>query len=200
MYRYLLTAAVLLFLVSCDDDPVSHNDEDHVEAVGFKLLEEDQTVIDHPDNSLTVTGSISVAEGGEVELELFFYNEDGELFNPLEEEHGDHDDHGHDDDHEDEEISIGFSFIEGGVTKSTSSFVLVEVEDEHHDEHGDDEAARIQGIKAEPVDEDHGIHIALEGISAGSTKLVIQILHGDHADFESSPITINVTTPIIIAI
>lgn len=198
MYRYLLTAAVLLFLVSCDDDPVSHNDEDHVEAVGFKLLEEDQTVIDHPDNSVTVAGSISVDEGGELELELFFYNEDGELFNPLEEEH---DDHGHDDDHEDEEVSIGFAFIEGGVTKSTSSFVIAEVEDEHHDdEHGAGEAHRIQGIKAEPAEEEHGIHIALEGVAAGTTKLVIQILHGDHADFESSPITINVTTPIIIEI
>jgi hypothetical protein len=157
--------------MACSENPVEKVHENHVEPVGFQIKYNEEILIDHPDNSLVVSDSISIFVNDTAEFELFFYDEDGNLFNPLH-----HDEDGHED-HEEEELSLSFVFVENGLEKSTSDYVSIAVEDEH-DHEGEEE-------HEEDVEPNH---LEVVGKSVGNTKIKILILHGDHPDFESTPI------------
>tara|TARA_Y100000590_G_C15381616_1_gene886551 strand:+ start:254 stop:739 length:486 start_codon:yes stop_codon:yes gene_type:complete len=76
----------------------------------------------------------------------------------------------HDDEHEDEEAFLSFSEYD-------SDIILIEQVDDHDHDH------------------DHGMEIRIVGISSGFTSFKLELMHGDHADYETideTPIQITV--------
>ena len=75
------------------------------------------------------------------------------------------------------------------VTILDATIATVEVEG--HDEDGDDD----HGDDDHDHGEEHGHALHVAGVSAGSTSFKLELMHGDHADYTSSPdVTITVTS------
>ena len=164
----LLLTSMMFITTGCEDTDDDH-DHDHdagpTDAEGFVLETADGTELYKQLEGDVVTNNLSVAVGQELELAVHFLDHDGEEI--------EHDDH--DDEHTTEESILRVTILDATIAT---------VEVEGHDEDGDDDHGEEHG---------HALHVA--GVSAGSTSFKLELMHGDHADYTSSPdVTITVTS------
>ena len=158
-YLYTLLAGfVLLFAVSCED---KNDDEGHTDADGF-VLETEDGVEAYKEFKGVTTGSIELGVGDTLHFMVHFLDETGK---EIEHEEEGHDDHG---DEEDGVRVLGFN-------AAIAKVAMVE-----HEEEGDDHAGHDH-------DDEHGDKVLeVIGVSKGSTDFVLQLMHGDHADYTST--------------
>jgi hypothetical protein len=178
LFRFFkLAVLVCVFFIASCDNPEENKKEEHIDAEGFQLLLGDSVVIDHPDNSITVSNTLLMLftgneENDEKEFTVKFYDDHGNLFTPGEE----HDDHGHSEESIEEKLSI--RFFDGSQKVNTSDVLGVELGHEHEDESSHNEG------------DEWKFHLVPQ--KTGEAKIIVFIMHGDHSDFESQPITIRV--------
>ena len=177
MKTYKLTIALILSLflaTSC-----GHSDHDdshgHTEAEGFQLLSGSTVVLDHKNNSKAVTTALELTYTGnektdEKEYSVKFYNHEGNLFVP-----GKGDGHNHS---EGEEEKLKVMFLKDGKKVDADDVLKVELA---HDAHAG--GAHTDG-------DEWSFHLAPQ--KKGTEQIVILIMHGDHPDFESQPISVKV--------
>ena len=178
----LLSFVVTLpFMGGCgeDDNPIvddrDHEEEEaqlHADADGFALEVDGAEV--YRQFQGTDSGGLTVGVGAEIEVHVVFLDATGAEFHVGEEEE-EEDEHGHD---EEEAFSLGLSDYDSSIIE----IHLEEEEDEHaEDEHGDEEHAEEE------------LGFGLVGLKAGTTKIKLQLLHGDHPDFTAAlliPVTV----------
>ena len=160
----ILLTGMLLFTTGCEDDDHNH-EEDHVDADGFVLENEDGTVL-YREFEGDVTGAVVLSVGETLELSVHFLDHEGNEIDHEEEEEGE-------EDHED-----GLA-----VSEFDASIAIVEVEE--HEEEGDDD---------DDHDEEHGNALHIIGVSSGSTSFKLQLMHDGHADYTATnniPVTVN---------
>ena len=173
--------ATLPFMGGCgeDDNPIvddhDHEEEEvqlHADADGFALEVDGAEV--YRQFQGTDSGGLTVGVGAEIEVHVVFLDATGAEFHVGEEEE-EEDEHGHD---EEEAFSLGLSDYDSSIIE----IHLEEEEDEHaEDEHGDEEHAEEE------------LGFGLVGLKAGTTKIKLQLLHGDHPDFTAAlliPVTV----------
>ena len=112
-----------LIAVSCDDDSNPMASEEHLDAEGF-ALEIDGTEV-YRQLEGAITGDLSVAANGTLELSIHFLGHDG---NEIEHE-----------DEEGEEDELSFSI--------TDSSIISVVTEDHEEEDGDDEGHHELGFE-----------------------------------------------------
>ena len=188
----LLTIVTVLPLMGgCgeSDNPIVEDDHDHdhetdapmhADVDGF-VLEVDEKEV-YRQFQGTHTGGLTVNVGEEIEVHAVFLEADGH------EAHLDEveavDDHGHE-----EEFGLGLSEYDSAIIK-----IHLEHEDGH--EHGEEEHGEEEHGEEEHEHEEHGedeLAFGLEGLKAGTTKIKLQLLHGDHPDFTGAlliPVTV----------
>ena len=181
----LLTfVAVLPLMGGCgeDDNPIIDDEHDHADETDAPLhadvdgffLEVDGAEV-YRQFQGTDSGGLTVGVGEEIEVHAVFLDATGA------EAHLDEveavDEHGHE-----EVFGLGLSEYDSAI---------IEIHLEHEEEHDEEEHD-----KEEHEDEEHGedeLGFGLEGLKAGTTKIKLQLLHGDHPDFTAAlliPVTV----------
>ena len=170
----ILSIAASLFLISCGDDHVGHDQEEHLEpvAIGLENHETEEIVAvlydasELPD-STSIT-NVTLAAGDTVELKVVaLCLENGELeeCDALGGHEGhDHDEEAHEEEGHEEEGEEEFTLK---VSVADSEIVSAEV-------HSDEFAVELMALKA------------------GETTLEIEIWHGAHADITGKQFTLTV--------
>lgn len=171
-FNWLYIVFISLLVIACDND--DSGTDDHIEAEGFRISQNEMTIAEQlPDSN--VTGTIELhTDSGEVEFEIQFYDHDGDLFIPG----GEHNHEGGEGEEEldveiDNESIVGFEF-----------------------EHDHDAGKATPTVKLSKNED--AWHFHMEGLTAGSTTIRFLIMHGDHADFRSKNVTVNVATSVVI--
>tara|TARA_B100001250_G_C19717612_1_gene752286 strand:+ start:413 stop:1030 length:618 start_codon:yes stop_codon:yes gene_type:complete len=159
-----------LIVTACDeDDPVSAAQEEHLDAEGFILEDENGNELyrEFEGAIVTGTGGISISVGDTLELSVHFLDHDGNEVEHEEDEGEEHD--------------------EGELQITENNVAIAKVEVEEHEEEGDDH-------DHDHEEEEHEMAIHIIGVSAGSTSFKVELLHEGHADYTSTNnVTITVT-------
>lgn len=164
----LAILSLMVFFTSCEDDPVTPSEE-HFEAVGYIILNENEEVIfrvfdGQVDNTIADALVINLADGMG-EFEVHFLDEDGDDIGTPE---GDHDHDDHDD------------------LKGSS---IEEEDDDHDDDHDHEEGEYELSVEVQDegiaTAEAHEWEVELTPVAVGTTQMRIQIMHEEHADFTS---------------
>ena len=177
--------AILPFVGGCgeDDNPIIDDEHDHeqeaeavlhADADGFVLEVEEVEV--YRQFQGTDSGGLTVGVGAEIEVHVVFLDATGAEFHVGEEEG--EDEHGHD---EEEAFGLGLSDYDSAIIE----IHLEHGEEEDHEEHGEEEDHEEHG--------EEELAFGLEGLKAGTTKIKLQLLHGDHPDFTAAlliPVTV----------
>ena len=187
----LLTfVAILPLMGGCgeSDNPIVDDDHDHdhdhdaplhADVDGF-VLEVDEKEV-YRQFQGTHTGGLTVGVGEEIEVHAVFLDANGAEAHLDEVESVD--DHGHE-----EEFGLGLSDYDSAIIE-----IHLEHDEHDHDEHdhGEEEHAEEDDDHDEHGEEELGF--GLEGLKAGTTKIKLQLLHGDHPDFTGAlliPVTV----------
>ena len=127
MKAHLVFILIGMFLIttSCEDDNHNH-DEDHTDANGFILENEDGTEM-YREFEGAMTGSLTLGVGDTLELLVHFLDHDG---NEIE--------HKEDEEHEEEELV---------VSENNVNIAIVEVEEHEEGEHHE-MAIHVIGVRA----------------------------------------------------
>ena len=187
--------ACLPFIGGCgeDDNPILDDDHDHdhdapihADVDGFFLEVGGKEV--YRQFQGTASGGLTVGVGQEIEVHAVFLDANGAEAHLHEVEAVD--EHGHE-----EEFGLGLSDYD-------SAIIAIHLDhDEHgHDEHEDDHDDHDDDHDEHEDDHDeHEEHsedelpFGLEGLKVGTTKIKLQLLHGDHPDFTAAlliPVTV----------
>ena len=155
-----------LMVTACDeDDPVSPTQEEHLDAEGFVLEDENGNEL-YREFEGAITGGISISVGDTLELSLHFLDHDGNEVAHEEDEGEDHE--------------------EGELQITENNVAIAKVEVEEHEEEGDDHD--------HDHEEEHGMAIHIIGVSVGSTSFKVELMHEGHADYTSTNnVTVTVT-------
>ena len=187
----LLTFVTVLPLMGgCgeDDNPIVDDEHDHehetdaplhADVDGFVLEVDGKEV--YRQFQGTDSGGLTVGVGQEIEVHAVFLDANGA------EAHLDEveavDEHGHE-----EVFGLGLSDYD-------SAIIAIHLEHEEEHEHGEEEHGEEEH-EDEHGHEEHGeeeLAFGLEGLKAGTTKIKLQLLHGDHPDFTGAlliPVTV----------
>ena len=142
---FLLSTVLTISFVSCNN-PVSDHEEEHPEPYGFRLVMQNEVVAEkQPEGDLINNFPEFIAGNESPEIEVWFYDFDGELFQPDEPE----------------------------------QTLLVEI--------GDDQVLQVNSGESTWT-------FTITALSAGSTTITINLMHEDHPDFTSTPISISVNS------
>lgn len=181
----LLTFVTVLPLMGgCgeDDNPIIDDEDDHEQEAdaplhadvdGFFLEVEEKEVYRQFQGA--ESGGLTVGVGQEIEVHVVFLDATGAEAHLDEVEAVD--------EHEHEEVF--------GLSLSDYDAAIIEIHLEEGEEHGEEEHE-----DEEHEDEEHGedeLGFGLEGLKAGTTKIKLQLLHGDHPDFTAAlliPVTV----------
>ena len=176
----LLTFVTILPLMGgCgeDNNPIVDDDHDdeheadaplHADADGFALEVDGAEV--YRQFQGTDSGGLTVGVGAEIEVHVVFLDATGAEVH-LGEVEGE-DEHDHD---EEEAFALSLSDYDPAI-------IEIHLEEEHDEEEHDEE---------EHGEEEMGF--GLVGLKAGTTKIKLQLLHGDHPDFTGAlliPVTV----------
>ena len=180
----LVFVAILPCIGGCgeDDNPILEDDHDHEQEVdaplhadvdGFFLEVEEKEV--YRQFQGTESGGLTVGVGQEIEVHAVFLDANGA------EAHLDEveavDEHGHE-----EIFALGLSDYDSSI---------IEIHLEEEEGHGEEEHG-----EEEHEDEGHAedeLGFGLVGLKVGTTKIKLQLLHGDHPDFTAAlliPVTV----------
>lgn len=180
----LVFVAILPCIGGCgeDDNPILEDDHDHEQEVdaplhadvdGFFLEVEEKEV--YRQFQGTESGGLTVGVGQEIEVHAVFLDANGA------EAHLDEveavDEHGHE-----EVFALGLSDYDSSI---------IEIHLEEEEGHGEEEHG-----EEEHEDEGHAedeLGFGLVGLKVGTTKIKLQLLHGDHPDFTAAlliPVTV----------
>lgn len=158
----IISISLFFFIISCSDNPSDNQAEEHVEAVGF-LLKSDADTIAYQLEGKDVVGELTLLSTDTAkEFQLQFYSEAGELFIP--EDH----DHEHGKKKNEEEFKIQLTIVDT---------TIFSYEQEEHDEGEHSEG------------EEEAIHLHIKAKKVGTTNFKVEVIHGDHADFSSKSVT-----------
>ena len=188
----LLTfVAVLPLMGGCgeDDNPILEDDHDHdhevdaplhADADGF-ALEVDGVEV-YRQFQGTDSGGLTVGVGAEIEVHVLFLDASGAEVHLGEVEGAD----GHEHEHEEEEaFSLGLSDYDPAI-------IEIHLEEEHdEEEHGEEEHHEEEHDEEDHHEEELGF--GLVGLKVGTTKIKLQLIHGDHPDFTAAlliPVTV----------
>lgn len=80
--RAALAAAFIATAAACDDATGSDDDDDHQEAAGLVITDQNNTTLVSVNAQRQVTGSLTVAAGQGRHIEVYFVDEDGDRFQP----------------------------------------------------------------------------------------------------------------------
>ena len=166
--------AILAFVGGCgeDDNPIvdDHDDEEdtqrHADADGFALEVDGSEV--YRQFQGTHSGDLTVGVGQEIEVHVAFLDASGAEVHVGEEEE---DENGHD---EEETFTLGLSDYDPAIIDIHLS--------EDGEEHAEDEPGEGEQWRFEVV-----------GLKVGTTKIRLQLLHGDHPDYTAAlliPVTV----------
>ena len=179
-----------LIAVSCDDDSNPMASEEHLDAEGF-ALEIDGTQV-YRQLEGTITGDLSVAANGTLELSIHFLDHDGNEIEH-EEEEGDEDELS---------FSIADSSIisvvaeeHDGCDTCLESCVSYVVENYGYTEEAANEwclSTPDSSYGCADSCEHHELAFELTGLSAGTTTFTLSLMHDGHADYTSLPISVTV--------
>ena len=149
---------VVLLAFACDEtDPASP--EEHTDAEGFILEDENGSELYREFEGEIVTSNITLSVGDELELSVHFLDHDGEEIMHEEEEGEEHED----------SLSI---------SEFNAAIATIEIEDhEEEEEDGEDD---------HDEEEHHGLAIHILGVSTGSTSFKLELMHEGHADYTST--------------
>lgn len=159
-----------------DDEPDHEHEADaplHADADGFALEVDGAEV--YRQFQGTDSGGLTVGVDQEIEVHVVFLDVSGGEVHLDEVEAVD--EHGHE-----EVYSLGLSDYDSAI---------IEIHLEEEEGHGEEEHG-----EEEHEDEEHGeeeLAFGLEGLKAGTTKIKLQLLHGDHPDFTGAlliPVTV----------
>ena len=185
-----------------DHDDHDHGDHDddsaHTDADGLVLEDSDGNVWYREFEGAIENNLQSLEVGDVLDLSVHFLDHDGDEI-----------EHVHSDDEEDGlNIVITDGAIISVVVEEHSEVHCDDISNEmdcdaseHCEWHADDNACEDEahdedGDHDEHADEDHDeLAIELTAVSAGSTTFQIQLMHGDHADYTTSPIAVTVSLP-----
>ena len=178
----------LPFIGGCgeDDNPIVDDEHDHEQEADAPLhadvdgffLEVDGKEV-YRQFQGTDSGGLTVGVGQEIEVHAVFLDATGAEAHLHEVEAVD--EHGHE-----EEFGLGLSDYD-------SAIIEIHLDHEEHD-HGEEEHDEEEHDEEEH--EEHGeeeLAFGLEGLKAGTTKIKLQLLHGDHPDFTAAlliPVTV----------
>ena len=182
--------AFLPFIGGCgeDDNPIVDDEHDHDHEVDAPLhadvdgffLEVDGKEVYRQFQGID-SGGLTVGVGQEIEVHAVFLDANGA------EAHLDEveavDEHGHE-----EEFGLGLSDYD-------SAIIEIHLEHDEHD-HGEEDHDEEDHDEEEHEHEEHGedeLGFGLEGLKVGTTKIKLQLLHGDHPDFTAAlliPVTV----------
>ncbi len=185
----LISFAIPLMLFGCgeDDNPIvdehEHQHEEnapvHAEADGI-LLKVDGVEV-YRQFQGTQTGALSVSAGKEIMVHVTFLAPNGSEFLPG----GDEEEHEHDEEeheHDEEEMfSLSITGYDGEI-----------IEIHRGDEHEGEEAEQHEGEKAHHEEVSERFTFEVVGVKVGTTRMTIQLLHGEHADFTALPTPVTV--------
>ena len=183
--------AFLPFIGGCgeDDNPIIDDEHDHdhetdaplhADVDGFFLEVDGKEV--YRQFQGTDSGGLTVGVGQEIEVHAVFLDATGAEAHLHEVEAVD--EHGHE-----EEFGLGLSDYDSAIIE-----IHLEHDEHDHEEHGEEEDHEEHG--EEEDHEEHGeeeLAFGLEGLKAGTTKIKLQLLHGDHPDFTAAlliPVTV----------
>jgi len=182
---------VLAFVGGCgeSDNPIIDDEHDHeheaeallhADADGF-ALEVDGVEVYRQFQGID-SGGLTVGVGKEIEVHVAFLNASGAEVDLSEVEAVD--EHGHE-----EVFGLGLSDYDSSIIE----IHLEHGEDEHEhgeEEHAEDEHEHGEEDHAEDEHEHEGhgeeLGFGLEGLKVGTTKIKLQLLHGDHPDFTAA--------------
>ena len=197
--RFMLLSfiAMLPFMGGCgeDDNPIiddhdhDHEEEEvfHADADGF-TLEVDGVEV-YRQFQGTDSGGLTLGVGTEIEVHVVFLDPSGAEAHLGEEE--EEDDHDHDHDHgEEEAFSLSLSDYDSAIIdihlpEEEGEHAEDDHEEEHKDEHEDDHE--------DEHGEEESLHFEVVGLKVGTTKIRLQLIHGDHPDFTAAlliPVTV----------
>ncbi len=177
----LVFVAILPCIGGCgeDDNPIVDDEQDHeqetdaalhADADGFALEVDGAEV--YRQFQGTHSGELTVGVGKEIEVHVVFLDTSGAEVHVGEAEE---DEHGDD---EEETFNLGLSDYDSAIIDiHLSEGEEKHAEDEHGDEEHGDELWRFEVI----------------GLKVGTTKIKLQLLHGDHPDFTAAlliPVTV----------
>ena len=194
----LLTVVTVLPLMGgCgeSDNPIVEDDHDHdhdhdapihADVDGFFLEVDGKEV--YRQFQGTDSGGLTVNVGEEIEVHAVFLDDHGHEAHLHEVEAVD--EHGHE-----EEFALGLSDYDSAIIE-----IHLDHDEHDHDEDDHDEEEHEDDHEDEHEDEhgheEHGeeeLAFGLEGLKAGTTKIKLQLLHGDHPDFTGAllvPVTV----------
>ena len=178
--------AILPCIGGCgeDDNPIIDDDHDHeaeadapihADADGF-FLEVDGAEV-YRQFQGTESGGLTVGVGQEIEVHVVFLDATGAEAHLHEVEAVD--EHGHE-----EVFGLGLSDYDPAIIE-----IHLEHEEEH--EHEDEEHGEEEHEEEEHAEDELGFGLA--GLKVGTTKIKLQLLHGDHPDFTAAlliPVTV----------
>ena len=191
--------AFLPFIGGCgeDDNPIIDDDHDHdhdhdapihADVDGFFLEVDGKEV--YRQFQGTASGGLTVGVGQEIEVHAVFLDANGAEAHLHEVEAVD--EHGHE-----EEFGLGLSDYDSAIIA-----IHLDHDDHDHDDHDHEEEEHEEEEHEEEEHEDeHGheehsedeLPFGLEGLKVGTTKIKLQLLHGDHPDFTAAlliPVTV----------
>ena len=180
----LVFVAILPCIGGCgeDDNPILEDDHDHEQEVDAPLhADVDGFFLEVGEKEVyrqfqgTESGGLTVGVGQEIEVHAVFLDASGG------EAHLDEveavDEHGHE-----EVFALGLSDYDSAI---------IEIHLEEEEGHGEEEHG-----EEEHEDEGHAedeLGFGLVGLKVGTTKIKLQLLHGDHPDFTAAlliPVTV----------
>ena len=187
----LTIVTVLPFMGGCSesDNPIVEDDHDHdhdaplhADADGFFLEVNGAEV--YRQFQGTESGGLTVGVGQEIEVHVVFLDGTGGEAHLHEVEAVD--EHGHE-----EEFALGLSDYDSAIIEIHLDHDEHEHgEEEHEDEHDEEEHEDEHGHEEHDEEE---LAFGLEGLKVGTTKIKLQLLHGDHPDFTAAlliPVTV----------
>ena len=179
---------VAIAIIEVEGEEHEHDDEEcpHATCVyGFQLEEEGQQSYTYRQLNLNIDGTISLAIGETKEFSVHFLDADGDELH--EEEHCD-------------EITEQAECESSEHCEWDANDSSCE-EEEHCDEITDPTVCgnsdhciwdSNDNLCEDEGHEEHGMHIEIEGVSAGTTTFQIELMHDGHSDFTSLPILVTV--------
>jgi len=184
--KIFIFISMALVVISCNNsnsNPMAP--EEHTDAEGLILELNGQEVYRQFQGQ--ITNNLSLSVNSTLELSVHFLGDDGNEIEHEEHMEGEEEDELSFGDYDNTIISIEMEEHCDEITNQTGCNAS-----EHCEWHSDEGACEEEGHDDSGEEEHHEMGFELTGLSSGTTNFTISLMHDDHADFISMPISITV--------